>query len=945
MKKFFVVFVYFIALNLLAQGYKHFTIEQGLPSNRVYKILQDYDGFIWIATDKGLAKFDGDSFKNFTIANGLPSNDIWQILITRDNKIWFFTRSDRIGYIQNDSVYAFPAEKGEFLYPTQINTDLNKIYFKSYSQNYHLKNQKWQVFPFTKSEQFSYPPLKLINRKNRYLYFQFTENKKTSRQIHLMDSLLHTLSSIHFPYDRIYVKGQINDSLVAVSSEQGIHFINLHNSKAYHIIKPDVFKKNIYIRALATDQNIQISTKNFWASLDANYHLKNEKVFPEKFHLSTVFKDRQGNFWGTTYAKGVYFFPKNALSSRNLLPNEPVQFLKVFKDQLFAGILNKGIYKLNPKTGKFDVFYKINDYLFDFLYENDQNFGIMANTSTFIKKNGKMIEYERVGKGLLYLNKDLYAIRERGQITVFNRDLELIKTYPIEGSNDFITYNNHLVCGTPVGLFKIVNDSIKRIHFEPNHTAIPVLSLNKIDNKLIIGTDGLGVYVLDEHQKSQFLKETKGLIVNHIFVKDSKLWLATQKGVFNYLLKDGQLQLNRIMRKTDGLISDHVNHAVIFNNKLFTSNYSGVTSVNRNDIQNLPVQKIYFKSVSYNGQNMDQNNHVPYRKNNNLLFNFGLIDFTGQEHNRYFYQLLPVQNNWLEIDSKNINFNNLKPNDYTFKVKVVNPYRQAFSKSFSFSITPLWWQTGWAHALMVIAILFTFFTLAYWMRRKELRKQRAKLLAQKQMAEFELHALRSQMNPHFVFNSLNAIQYYINDENYDKSETYLVKFSRLIRMIFEFSRKKSIALKQEIDLLKSYLNLEKMRFGERFNYCINIDKKLNIDQTEIPTLLLQPIVENAVNHGIFHKKGKGTICLDFKFIDNKTYEIQIKDDGVGLEKSAEINKRSLKKHQSRSTQILKDRIKLLNMSGKWHIDYEIIDSTQNKQTPYNTIVKLKITKL
>ena len=945
MKKCLVVFICFIALNLTAQGYKHFTIEQGLPSNRIYKILQDYDGFIWIATDKGLSKFDGDSFKNFTIANGLPSNDIWEILITRENKIWFFTRSDKIGYIQNDTVYAFPSQKSEFLYPTQINTDLNEIYFKSYNQNYKLQHQKWQVIPFFKVGKFEYPPLKLTNQKVSYLYFQFFQNKKSNQQIVLMDSLLHDLKKISFPYNNVYVKGQINDSLVAISSETGIHFINLKHVNAYHIIEPEIFKKNIYIRAQATDHDVQISTENFWASLGQDYHLKNKMFFPEKFHLSTVFKDRQGNFWGTTYSKGIFFFPKNALSRRNLLINEPVQFLKTYNNQLFAGILNKGMFKLNNKTSKFELFFKINDYLFDFLYKDDQNFNIMANTSTFIKKDGKMIEYKRVGKGLLRLNKDIFAIRERAQITLFNRNLKLIKTYPIEGINDFITYHDQMICGTPVGLFKVDNDSIKRINFEPDNTSIPVLSLNKIGESLIIGTDGLGVYVWNEYQNTQFLEETKGLIVNNIFVKDTMVWLATQKGVFNYKLKNEQLYLNKIMRKTDGLVSDHVNHVVLFNDKLYTSNYSGVTCVNQNDIRNISVQKIYFKSVNYNGQNISTNNHKPYKKNNNLLFNFGLIDFSGQEHNRYFYQLLPVQNTWLEIDSKNINFNNLKPNDYIFKVKVVNPYRQAFSKSFSFSITPLWWQTSWAHILMVISVLFIFFSLAYWMRRKELRKQRAKLIAQKQMAEFELHALRSQMNPHFVFNSLNAIQYYINDENYDKSESYLVKFSRLIRMIFEFSRKKSIKLKHEIDLLKSYLNLEKMRFGDQFNYCINIDEKLNVEQTEIPTLLLQPIVENAVNHGIFHKKGKGTICLDFRYIDENSYEIQIKDDGVGLKKSAEINKRSLKKHQSRSTQILRDRIKLLNLSGKWQITYEITDKTQDQQTTYSTIVKLKITKL
>jgi sensor histidine kinase YesM len=145
-------------------------------------------------------------------------------------------------------------------------------------------------------------------------------------------------------------------------------------------------------------------------------------------------------------------------------------------------------------------------------------------------------------------------------------------------------------------------------------------------------------------------------------------------------------------------------------------------------------------------------------------------------------------------------------------------------------------------------------------------------------------------------------------------------------------------------MLKLYLNLEKMRFGDKLDYCIKTDKNLEVDSLEIPTLLLQPIVENAVNHGIFHKKGKGTICLEFNKVDKKTYEVTVNDDGVGIKKSNEINKKSLKKHLSKSTRILHDRIKLLNVSRNWKIFYEIIDET-SIDGKYNTIVKLKITKL
>ena len=943
MRKVLVIFSLLITLSISAQGYKHFTIEQGLAGNRVYKVLQDYDDFIWIATDKGISKFDGSTFKNFTIANGLPSNDIWQIVLTKDNKLWYITRSNKIGYIKNDSIHNFSAQNNEFLYPTVFCSDSKRILLKSYGNNYVLSDNLWQMLPKPTRLQTN-EFLLLLHPENQVFYWMKTKSGK--KKAFLSDSLLKHKTEKELSYEDLIVKGQINDSLLAFSSRNGIHFINLNNSTVHNIINTGYFQKNIFKRIIATDNSIQISTENFWAKLDDQYNLTDIKTFPKSFQLTTIFKDRQGNFWGTTYAKGIYFLPKNALSYKSYLSNEPVQFLKLFDDNLFAGVINKGIYKYNIKKDQFESFFEDTDYFFDMLYKDDDNYAIMANKTTFINIHGNFSKFYRIGKGILHLGKTFYAFREHNRISIFNsKDLKEIKSYPIEGANDFILYNNLLTCGTPVGLFQIENDSIKKIDIDKNISSIPILTLNTVGEHLIIGTDGFGAYIWDGKNNIELIKDTKGLIINNIYTKNDSVWLATQKGVFDYYFEKEKLHLNRIMQKYDGIISNHVNNVIAFNNKIFTSNFSGITSVNKNSIKELPIQKIYFKSVKYDRKKIHDSAQIQYKKNNNLLFNFGLINFAGQINNRYYYQLLPIQKKWLKVDSKIINFNNLKPDTYTFKVKTINPYGQQTEKSFHFTISPLWWQTGWALFLFILPFVILIFLLAYWTRRRALQKQKTRLLAQKQMAEFELHALRSQMNPHFVFNSLNAIQYYINDENYDQSEAYLVKFSRLIRMIFEFSRKKDITLRQEIELLTSYLNLEKMRFVDHLNFCIDIDPKINIDKTSIPTLLLQPIVENAVNHGIFHKKGGGTICIKFNYIDENTYEVLTQDDGVGVKKSTEINQKSLKKHQSRSTQILKDRIKLLNMSGKWQITYEMIDKIEDKQTNYNTIVKLKIKKL
>ncbi|WP_457618977.1 sensor histidine kinase, partial [Lutibacter sp.] len=163
----------------------------------------------------------------------------------------------------------------------------------------------------------------------------------------------------------------------------------------------------------------------------------------------------------------------------------------------------------------------------------------------------------------------------------------------------------------------------------------------------------------------------------------------------------------------------------------------------------------------------------------------------------------------------------------------------------------------------------------------------------------------------------------------------LVKFSRLIRKFFDFSRTKFISLEQEISLLKNYLEIEKMRFGDQFNFQFNIDENLNLAEQKIPSMLLQPIVENAVNHGLFHNKGNGLIKIDF--IKNKDLLIvQISDNGIGLKKAQEIKENSIKTHVSKSNSILKDRINLLNQSKEWHITYSI---NEVKNTT-GTIVKL-----
>jgi len=194
-------------------------------------------------------------------------------------------------------------------------------------------------------------------------------------------------------------------------------------------------------------------------------------------------------------------------------------------------------------------------------------------------------------------------------------------------------------------------------------------------------------------------------------------------------------------------------------------------------------------------------------------------------------------------------------------------------------------------------------------------------LPRKQLFEFEQKALQLQMNPHFIFNSLNSIQSFILNNNTDKAVNYLSKFSKLMRMILANSREQEISLQDEIRSLNYYLELEKLRFDNKFEYVIQVDKNIDKEFIAIPPMILQPFVENAILHGINHLKEKGNLTITFN-INNKNLICMIEDNGVGRRRAAEIEQSSGLGHKPRGMTIINERINLIN---KQNIDKIIIN--------------------
>ncbi len=927
-----------------AQQYTHYNTKNGLPSNHVYRITQDYQGFIWIITDKGMVKYNGTNFKEFTIRDGLPTNDIWNIVTTPNGKVWYFSKSPKIGYIDKDSIYAFPSTvKDEIFNPMNRNIVGNEITFNNSINHYELKNNHWE----SKSIYGVYSPQKEYRtflKHNKLDRFQFSKNKPNLLFFDKKEQLIKKIK-FNFEITMSHTRGQVNDSIYVWLSDASYSILNLNNFKLKTTFFKDVIriKKSKYVRMHVVNNQIQITGKGFVSVLDKNFNLVNIRYIPSKLKAHFSFIDKQDNLWVATFTNGVYKLPKSKQNAAYNLINEKVGKIKKVGNHLITTVLDKGFYQYDSGTKHFTLYRKETNYAYGVFDVNELNtkYFITSNKITSIYKGSESTLYtleihnflNETARQLVFFKGYLYGNFTNGLNKLNLKNLNVNKEYLSNGIRTFLPFKNKLIIATSNGLKVLKNDSIQALVFKESSKlyAKPILSLNKLeDNVLLVGTDSYGAFLTNLKTITP-LKETQYLSINDSFYEHDNLWIATNIGVLHYK-KDAINNYKFITRYTenDGLLLKNANSVYVINNELIVSSNGGVSIIPIQKENALSFIDIYVDRMQYNSKKIKNTAAVQYVKNNTFEVTTATIDFSENENLNYSYQLAPIQNHWTQTTSKQISFADLQPNTYQLNLKSNNKTKQV-----TFIVQPLWWQTNsFKIGLVILCVL-----LLYFLSKRYQQKLKKDALVLQKMAEQELYALRSQMNPHFVFNSLSAIQYYINENNFEASETYLIKFSRLIRSFFELAKEKEITLKDEIKLLQSYLEIEKLRFKEKLSFEFSIDSKLQLHKTKIPTMLLQPIVENAVNHGVFNKIENGKITLNFIYLKEDTFKVEIIDDGVGI-----VNTKNRTHKNKNSSQVLQNRLKFLNTYQSWNIKYKM-EELHPQQKNKGNISTFTITKL
>jgi tetratricopeptide (TPR) repeat protein len=286
--------------------------------------------------------------------------------------------------------------------------------------------------------------------------------------------------------------------------------------------------------------------------------------------------------------------------------------------------------------------------------------------------------------------------------------------------------------------------------------------------------------------------------------------------------------------------------------------------------------------------------------------------------------------------------------NYNQKIEVLNNEKLIAQQKLKIKEQELKGETLLRNIL--IAFVFIVFMLSLLLLRNILLKRRNEKLKNENIhrelnhksMEMEMQSLRAQMNPHFIFNCLNSINRFIMKNESQAASDYLTQFSRLIRLVLNNSKKSWIPLEDEVDMLRLYLDMEKLRFKDAFNYLLVFEEDLDSSAVSIPPLLLQPFVENAVWHGLMHKKGNGLVTISFKVEKNILY-CTIVDNGVGRAAAAAAGSKSSQNHKSLGIRITRERLALINGNAEDEkVAFAIEDLFDNNGDAAGTKVSLKI---
>ncbi len=953
--------------NVSGQKYswKYYSVTDGLPQTQVYAIYQDSKGYIWIGTKGGLSKFDGIEFKNYTSRDGLSFDFVTRIQEDDDGGIyvgtvegtnylknnqievleWLDDPLARFQFIQNDgTIWLLSGTKGLSCYKNGERIEAHEILSSTESNDrvirisYDKKNNNILVTKQS-GESLLWNGEKIVrifdDKKKVYLAFD------QKGDIYGYDS------------DSIYwYKNGKNEALLSrkdyiirnVISKNDIYLSDrLSNSKLFHFNGSDITQFhqpfNMILQVLMDDENI------LWVGTESGLWRLQSRGFenfmsdPDKnFYAWQVTEDKSGNYLFGSFLHGLVMYDGKT-------------FNKVPIDHMFRSNGYQFFYSSHHVDKNGDVYLgnasgiiRYDGYDYSWFYRHNPNDAILyiyedllTNRLFCTSSQHGLIEIDRKGK--VYEHSDRKLREHTGLETSVLRDKH--GRIWLSGKQGISIKDNgrweHLPSSEdniPIGAISMLRDPRDNIWLGSNHG----LYFYNYESLVQIGEDVFDqqIGVLD-------------------ITNDEELLIGSIKGI-------GLLDLKRFYENGDdkiryfdvnnGFLGTECKHNSSFkdrNGNIWICTSDRVVKVIPDELKSNPFPpRVYLESigpVSENGgeiKSIDQQDNGVYQfdaHQEEIRIKYHGVNHTAPNGVRYQTMLEGYDQSWTSLSGERYRtFTNLSHGQYIFKVKAFNNDGvESDIKHINIKILPAWYELpslryGGLISIILLAALFGFLYSDRLRKRRLSAEQNEKIIA-----KLQFKALRSLIDPHFTFNAINSIASMVYREDRDEAYKYFTKFSKLIRSAFDTSDKTTRSIKEELSFVTNYLDIEKMRFKDRFDYTIELDKRIN-HEWKIPKMIIQIYVENSIKHGLIEKTSGGLIKINVD-MESETLGIAIEDNGVGRKNSIEHNSRNT---LGRGTNMMKDYFKLLNKFNESKITTTTIDLADANGNPLGTRVEVKI---
>lgn len=900
---------------------------------QIYDVIQDDQQHYWIATNKGLYVYDYYDFRKVN-CTAAKSEEYFSFVKSQDGTIYCHNLNGQLFVIQEGKIALFyELKKGEkrpdlwltiapdgkllihgatlLSFDPQAEIERFKLTNRYVGKTFqtrkgvvlsHISNTD-SVISYANGV-FSKEQMKIEGGKSENTAFRFFN---IADQTYAVDLTTHrvfefnetdlTLSLSSSPstcfseghVSRIYQDGPM---IWAAGTLPGVYYQSTLDEPG------EVWYKERFISDVYRDEegNLLLSTFNHGIIVIPDLNVS-DVIDPFKEDpIVTVFHNQQGVLMGSSLGK-IYLYAGDQL---RLLSDEGTRPINgIYGNSNSDGIVfDDGVIKLmNLNSGDIQ---KVKDFSLKDVVVIDSNHFMLGTNIGLLKWDGDQTAYRAVEQNSELSEARIYAMAyDKVGKEIYVASSEGLISWNLKGESQQITYEELPLFASYVTAYK---------------------------SRFYVIKPGVGILVYKDRALEQVIKpklSSEVLAINKLMVRDEFMIASTPLGLFQ-LNEKGEVM--KSYHAHFGFSAEHIIDFTLDDQGIWVSHAGGVQLIRSEDYELREIPEVEFDRITVNDEEINFATQSAFTYSQNKIgFTLAVKTLRDQELIRYYYRLEGYDNEWHTAKFKDhkINYSALAPGEYTFVVK--SEFEGSFGKeiSYQFSIAGPYYTSWWF--VLMAAIVFVLIVLLIY--KRQLRMQQGKSRQLNELNASRLTAIQSQMNPHFIFNSLNSIQDLVLKGDVENSYTYITTFSDLVRRTLNYSEKDLIDFEKEIKLLEIYLSLEKLRFKKDFTYTIEVE---GVEDIAIPPLLIQPFVENALIHGLLHKEGTKMLKISFEQKESSLI-CTIEDNGIGRKQSQEIRKRQRSDHESFSGKAIKKRFEILSevYKGAFHAEY--IDLTKGDQ--------------